>query len=119
MPVRASGWRQHKGFDHEDGGDLRTSLVRSAARANTIASQTALLIEFAGRTIWSAKEWVFEMTVTVGVAGTSGLERVRDLAAEGQIQVVLVYAPDRSRKYAYPDFADRRTGSQRSRNVVY
>jgi site-specific DNA recombinase len=33
---------------------------------------------------------------------TPGLERVRDLAAEGQIQAVLVYAPDRvSRKYAY------------------
>ena len=31
-----------------------------------------------------------------------GLERVRDLAAEGQIQAVLVYSPDRlSRKYAY------------------
>ena len=31
-----------------------------------------------------------------------GLERVRDLAAEGHIQVVLAYAPDRlSRKYAY------------------
>ena len=31
-----------------------------------------------------------------------GLERVRDLAAEGQIQIVLVYSPDRlSRKYAY------------------
>jgi len=31
-----------------------------------------------------------------------GLERVRDLAAEGQIQVVLAYSPDRlSRKYAY------------------
>src|SRR6266478_6504169 len=31
-----------------------------------------------------------------------GLERVRDLAAEGKIQVVLAYAPDRlSRKYAY------------------
>jgi site-specific DNA recombinase len=30
-----------------------------------------------------------------------GLERIRDLAAEGQIQVVLAYAPDRlSRKYA-------------------
>jgi site-specific DNA recombinase len=30
------------------------------------------------------------------------LERVRDLAAEGHIQVVLAYAPDRlSRKYAY------------------
>src|SRR5262249_49849964 len=31
-----------------------------------------------------------------------GLERLRDLAAEGQLHVVLVYAPDRlSRKYAY------------------
>jgi site-specific DNA recombinase len=31
-----------------------------------------------------------------------GLEQVRDLAAEGQIQVVLAYSPDRlSRKYAY------------------
>ena len=31
-----------------------------------------------------------------------GLERLRDLAAEGQIAVVLVYSPDRlSRKYAY------------------
>ena len=31
-----------------------------------------------------------------------GLERLRDLAAEGQIQVVLAYSPDRlSRKYAY------------------
>ena len=31
-----------------------------------------------------------------------GLERVRDLAAEGQIRVVLAYSPDRlSRKYAY------------------
>ena len=31
-----------------------------------------------------------------------GLERLRDLAAEGQIQAVWVYSPDRlSRKYAY------------------
>jgi hypothetical protein len=31
-----------------------------------------------------------------------GLERLHDLAAEGQIEAVLVYAPDRSsRKYAY------------------
>ena len=31
-----------------------------------------------------------------------GLEKVRDLAAEGQIQSVLIYSPDRlSRKYAY------------------
>jgi site-specific DNA recombinase len=49
------------------------------------------------------KEWVFEDD---GYSGATlerpGLERVRDLAAEGQIQVVLAYAPDRlSRKYAY------------------
>jgi site-specific DNA recombinase len=31
-----------------------------------------------------------------------GLERVRDLAAEGELDAVLVYAPDRlSRRYAY------------------
>jgi site-specific DNA recombinase len=31
-----------------------------------------------------------------------GLERLRDLAAEGQIETILVYSPDRlSRKYAY------------------
>jgi len=71
---------------------------------NTIASQTALLIEFAkGHDLEVPKEWVFE---DEGYSGATlerpGLERVRDLAAEGQIQVVLTYAPDRlSRKYAY------------------
>src|SRR6516162_3957435 len=71
---------------------------------NTIASQTALLIEFAkGHDLEVPKEWVFE---DEGYSGATlerpGLERVRDLAAEGQIQAVLVYAPDRlSRKYAY------------------
>jgi site-specific DNA recombinase len=72
--------------------------------ANTIASQTASLIEFAqGHDLEVPKEWVFEDD---GYSGATlerpGLERVRDLAAEGQIQVVLAYAPDRlSRKYAY------------------
>jgi site-specific DNA recombinase len=71
---------------------------------NTIASQTAALIEFAKtRELEVPKEWVFE---DEGYSGATlerpGLERVRDLAAEGQIQVVLAYAPDRlSRKYAY------------------
>src|SRR5712675_2655388 len=71
---------------------------------NTIASQTASLIEFA-RTheLEVPREWVFE---DEGYSGATlerpGLERVRDLAAEGQIQTVLVYSPDRlSRKYAY------------------
>ncbi len=72
--------------------------------ANTIASQTASLIEFAkNHDLEVPQEWVFEDD---GYSGATlerpGLERVRDLAAEGQIQVVLAYAPDRlSRKYAY------------------
>src|ERR1019366_5103283 len=71
---------------------------------NTIASQTASLMEFAtNHDLEVPKEWVFE---DEGYSGATlerpGLERVRDLAAEGQIQVVLAYAPDRlSRKYAY------------------
>jgi site-specific DNA recombinase len=72
--------------------------------ANTIASQTALLIEFAqAHDLEVPKEWVFEDDGYSGaLLERPGLERVRDLAAEGQIQVVLVYAPDRlSRKYAY------------------
>src|ERR1700752_4805946 len=71
---------------------------------NTIASQTASLIEFAQRhDLEVPKEWVVE---DEGYSGATlerpGLEHVRDLAAEGQIQVVLAYSPDRlSRKYAY------------------
>jgi site-specific DNA recombinase len=71
---------------------------------NTIASQTASLIEFAkAHDLEAPQEWVFE---DEGYSGATlerpGLERVRDLAAEGQIQVVLAYSPDRlSRKYAY------------------
>jgi site-specific DNA recombinase len=70
----------------------------------TIASQTAALIEFAkSHDLEVPKESVFE---DEGFSGATlerpGLERVRDLAAEGHIQVVLAYAPDRlSRKYAY------------------
>src|SRR6204780_1992763 len=71
---------------------------------STIASQTAALIEFSkSRGYQVPAEWVFE---DEGHSGASlvrpGLERLRDLAAEGQIEKVLVYSPDRlSRKYAY------------------
>src|SRR6201982_4306589 len=71
---------------------------------NTIASQTASLIEFANsHDLEVPKEWVFE---DEGYSGATlerpGLEQVRAHAAEGQIQVVLAYSPDRlSRKYAY------------------
>jgi site-specific DNA recombinase len=72
--------------------------------ANTIASQTASLLEFAkNQDLEVPKEWVFEDD---GYSGATlerpGLEHVRDLAAEGQIRVLLAYSPDRlSRKYAY------------------
>jgi site-specific DNA recombinase len=71
---------------------------------NTIASQTASLIEFAkSHDLEVPGEWVFEDEDYSGATlERPGLERVRDLAAEGQIQVVLAYSPDRlSRKYAY------------------
>ena len=70
----------------------------------TIASQTAALIECAkARDLEVPSEWIFE---DAGYSGATlerpGLERVRDLAAEGQIQAVLIHSPDRlSRKYAY------------------
>ncbi len=71
---------------------------------NTIASQTAALIAFAAEQGCAVPVvWIFE---DEGYSGASlirpGLERVRDLAAEGELDAVLVYAPDRlSRRYAY------------------
>jgi site-specific DNA recombinase len=71
---------------------------------HTIASQTAALIAYAKSADYAVPDdWVFQ---DEGFSGASlirpGLERVRDLAAEGQIQAVLVLSPDRlSRKYAY------------------
>ena len=70
----------------------------------TIASQTAELKAFARGQGYSVPPgWIFE---DEGFSGATlvrpGLERVRDLAAEGHIQAVLVLSPDRlSRKYAY------------------
>ena len=71
---------------------------------NTIASQTAALVDFArGQGYSVPDDWVIE---DEGFSGASllrpGLERLRDLAAEGYIQAVLIHSPDRlSRKYAY------------------
>ena len=71
---------------------------------HTIASQTAALIEYAQKNGYSVPpEWVFQDEGYSGaILARPGLERLRDLAAEGQIAAVLVYSPDRlSRKYAY------------------
>jgi len=70
----------------------------------TIASQTALLLEYAqSHDLTVPAEWIFEDEGYSGaVLARPALERLRDLAAEGQIQTLLIYAPDRlSRKYAY------------------
>ncbi len=70
----------------------------------TIDSQISALKKYAeeqGVTI--PPEYIFKDEGYSGsVLVRPGLEHLRDLAAEGQIEVILVYSPDRlSRKYAY------------------
>jgi site-specific DNA recombinase len=70
----------------------------------TIGSQSAALMEYAQSEGYMVpEEWIFQ---DEGYSGASlvrpGLEGLRDLAAEGQIEALLIYSPDRlSRKYAY------------------
>jgi site-specific DNA recombinase len=70
----------------------------------TIASQTAALVEFASTEGYTVPDaWIFR---DEGYSGSllkrPGLERIRDLAAEGQLESILVHAPDRlSRRYAH------------------
>ena len=73
----------------------------------TIGSQTEALKEYAqanGYTV--VPEWIFQDEGYSGaILKRPALERLRDLAAEGQIETILVYSPDRlSRKYAYQVF---------------
>ena len=71
---------------------------------HTIASQTAALIQYAEEKDYAVPpEWIFQ---DEGYSGAillrPGLEALRDLAAQGHIEAVLVHSPDRlSRKYAY------------------
>ena len=72
--------------------------------SQTIASQTAVLTKYAkAHGYLVPAEWVFEDDGYSGASLTRpGLETVRDLAAQGQIEAVLIHSPDRlSRKYAY------------------
>jgi site-specific DNA recombinase len=70
----------------------------------TIASQTSALRAYAAEHQYVVPDGgVFE---DEGWSGATlvrpGLERVRDLAAQGHVEAVLVYSPDRlSRRYAY------------------
>src|SRR2546425_752519 len=71
---------------------------------HTIASQTAALLDYAQAHQYTIPpEWKFQ---DEGYSGSTlvrpALERLRDLIAEGAIETVLVYGPDRlSRNYAY------------------
>jgi hypothetical protein len=62
---------------------------------NTIASQTAALVEFAANNDFSVSE--DRIIEDAGFSGATlvrpGLEKLRDLAAEGQIQAVLLISP--------------------------
>jgi site-specific DNA recombinase len=70
----------------------------------TIASQLAALQQYAAEHGYVVpEEWIF---LDEGYSGATlprpGLERLRDLAAQGQPEAVLVHSPDRlARKYAY------------------
>jgi site-specific DNA recombinase len=81
----------------------RVSSARQA-RDETIGSQTQALREHARAAgLHVPPEWVFE---DAGHSGATlvrpALERLRDLAAQGVIDVVLCYSPDRlARKFAY------------------
>ncbi len=71
---------------------------------HTILSQVEALTEHARNEGYAVpEEWIFQ---DEGYSGAMllrpGLERLRDLASEGQIETLLIFSPDRlSRKYAY------------------
>jgi site-specific DNA recombinase len=70
----------------------------------TIASQVSALQQYAAEHDYLVpEEWIFQ---DEGYSGAllvrPGLEQLRDLAAQGELEVVLAYSPDRlARKYAY------------------
>jgi site-specific DNA recombinase len=71
---------------------------------HTIDSQIASLVEYAQHEKYVVPDdWIFQDEGYSGsILERPGLERLRDLASEGQIETVLIYSPDRlSRKYAY------------------
>ncbi len=72
--------------------------------AHTIDSQVASVVEYAQHEKYVVPDdWIFQDEGYSGsILERPGLERLRDLASEGQIETVLIYSPDRlSRKYAY------------------
>ena len=103
--VRATGAGPQVKEEHdEDGRDLRPGVLGPAEGGQHDCQPDGGTEGVRRRPrVRVPEDWVFE---DAGYSGASlvrpGLERIRDLAAEGHIQAVLVHAPDRlSRKYAY------------------
>jgi site-specific DNA recombinase len=72
--------------------------------SKTIESQVEALLSFASeKGCVVAEEYIFKDEGYSGaILVRPGLEKIRDLSAEGSIQAVLIYSPDRlSRNYAY------------------
>ena len=70
----------------------------------TIESQSATVLKHAHKLGFRVPdEWVFEDEgYSGGVLVRPGLERLRDLAAEGQVDAIVILSADRlSRRYAY------------------
>ena len=98
-----AGGGQEGGLHDERGVYARVSSARQK-KDQTIGSQTAALRAHAATSRLEVPDgWVFE---DEGHSGTTlvrpALERLRDLAAQGYVDVVLCYSPDRlARKFAY------------------
>jgi site-specific DNA recombinase len=86
-----------------DSGAARVSSQQQEERG-TIGSQVAALRQYAAEHDYLVpEEWIF---LDEGYSGAllvrPGLERLRDLATQSELDVVLAYSPDRlARKYAY------------------
>lgn len=103
---RVGGSTGLRGATNEDSCDSHARVSSDQQREEkTIASQTAALVEFAQSEGYSVPaEWIFEDEGYSGAnfGSARGWSACASLAAEGQIQAVLVLTPDRlSRKYAY------------------
>jgi len=103
-PLRQVTLKEQRGDAHEGGADLCESILGQAERRTHDRKPNGGLRVYAREQGFSVPdEWVIE---DEGYSGATlvrpGLERVRDLVAEGQVDAILVHSPDRlSRKYAY------------------
>ena len=85
--------------------------------SQTIASQTVALTEYAkAHGYLVPAEWVFEDDGYSGASLTRpGLEAVRDLAAQGQIEALLIHSPDRLSGPRSRNGAGAANGTKRNR----